>query len=76
MPIGWNGLSMATSVCSAHMPIGRVNINVRGVKWDPVPYMMKIVLTNIPPTCRIVDSNVNRDHMHLDPISPKKNVRH
>ena len=31
MPIGWNGLSMSTNVCSVCMPIGRVNFKIRGL---------------------------------------------
>ena len=55
MPIGWNGLSMTTYAGSVHMPIGRVNFKVRGVKEDSIPHMMEIVLTNIPVKCGIVD---------------------
>ena len=60
MPIGWNGVSMPTKLCSVCMPIRRVNFKVRGVKWDSVPYMMEIILTNIPINCGIVDCSVNR----------------
>ena len=47
MPIAWNGLSMPTEGCSVCMPIAIINFKVRGVKWDSVPYMMKIILTYI-----------------------------
>ena len=32
LPIGWNGLSMTTEVCSVVMPIVIINFKVRGVK--------------------------------------------
>ena len=60
MPIGWNGLCMPANACSVHTPIGRVYSKMVGVKKDSVPYMIKIVLTNIPIKCGIVDSNLNR----------------
>ena len=59
MPIGWNGLSMPTNVCSLCMPIGSVYFKFRGVKKDSVPYMKEIVLTYIPIKYGIVYPNVN-----------------
>ena len=43
-----------------HMPIGRVNFKVGVLSRDSVPYMIKIVLTNVPFKCGIVASNVDR----------------
>ena len=51
---------MPTNACSVHMPIGRDNFKVRGVRQDSVSYMIKIVFTNIPVKCVVADSNVNR----------------
>ena len=48
MPIGWNGLSMPTEGNSVHMAIVITNFKVRGVKQDSIPYIMKVILTNIP----------------------------
>ena len=48
MPIGWNGLTMPIEGCSVCMPIVITNFKVRGVKWNSVPYMMKVILTHIP----------------------------
>ena len=58
MPIGWNGLSMPTSGWSVCMPIVITNFEIRGVKHDSVPCMMKIILTNILIECGVVDPNV------------------
>ena len=57
MPIGWNGLRMPTKGCSVHMPIVIINFKIKGVKEDPVPYIVKVLLTYIA-TWRIVDPNV------------------
>ena len=37
MLIGWNGLSMPTSVCSVYMPTRRVYFKVRGLKKGLCP---------------------------------------
>ena len=58
MPISWNGLSMPTEGCSEHIPIVIINFKVRGVKQDSVPYMMKVILTQIPIEFGAVDLNV------------------
>ena len=58
MPIGWNGLSMPTEVCSVHMPIVITKFKARGVKQDSVPYIMKVILTQIPIECGVVHPNV------------------
>ena len=59
MPIGWEGLSMPTDGCSVHMPI-IINSKLRGAEQDSVPYMMKVILTNIPVECGVVDPYVYR----------------
>ena len=48
MPIGWNGLSMPNEGCSVCMPIIITNFKLRSVEQDSVPYMMKVLLTDIP----------------------------
>ena len=54
MPIGWKGLSMPTDGCSVCMPIIIVNYKFSGAKQDSVPYMVKVVLTDIPVECGVV----------------------
>ena len=44
MNIGWNGLTMPTEGCSAHMPIIITKFKVRGVKLDSISCMMKVYL--------------------------------
>ena len=58
MHIGWNGFSMPTKGCSVHMPFVITNFEVRGVKWDSVQYMMKIIRTHIAIECGVIDPNV------------------
>ena len=58
MLIGWNGLNMPTEGCSVHMSIFIINFKVRGVKQGSVQNMMKIILTQIPIKCGIVDPNI------------------
>ena len=58
MPIGWNGLSIPTEGCSVCMPIIITNFKIRGVEQDSVQYMMKVILTDIPVECEVVDPYV------------------
>ena len=58
LPIDCKGLGMSTVKC-VHIPIGRVYFEVRGVKKDSVPYMVKVELTNIPVKCGIVYPDVD-----------------
>ena len=37
-----------------------INSKLRGVIWDSVPYMVKVILTHIPVECGIVDPYVDR----------------
>ena len=60
LPIGWEGLSIPTNGCSVHMPIAIINSKLRGAEQDPVPYMMKVILTHIPAECGVVDPYVHR----------------
>ena len=41
-----------------HMPTVITNFEVRGVKQDSVPYMVKIILIPIPIECGVVDPNI------------------
>ena len=50
---------MPTEGCSVFMPIIITNFKVRDVEQDSVPYMMKVVLTNIPIKCEVVDPYVH-----------------
>ena len=58
MPIGWNGLRMLTEGYSVCMTIVITNFNVRGVREDSVPHMMKTIPNHIPIDCGVVDPNV------------------
>ena len=60
MPIGQNGLSMPAEGSSACMPIIISNFKVRGVEQNSDPYMMKVILTNIPVECGVVYPYVYR----------------
>ena len=60
MPIGWNGLSMPTEGCSVYMLIVIINLKLRGVEQNSVPYMMKVILTHIPIECGVLDPYVYR----------------
>ena len=60
MPIGWEGLNMPADGCSVHMPIIITNSKLRGAEQDSVPYMMKVVLTNIPVEGGVVDPDIYR----------------
>ena len=60
MPIGWNGLSMPTEGCSVFMHIIITNSKLRGIEQNSVPYMMKVILTNTPVECWVVDLYVYR----------------
>ena len=60
MPIGWNGLSITTEGCSMCMPIIITNSKLRGVEQNPVPYMMKVILTHISVECEVVNPYVYR----------------
>ena len=50
---------MPTDGCSVHMPT-IINSKLRGAEQDCVPYMMKVILTNIPAECEVVDLYVYR----------------
>ena len=60
MPIGWNGLSMPTDGCFVCMPVIITNSKQRGAEQDSVPYMMKVILADVPVECGVVDPNVYR----------------
>ena len=47
MPSGWIGLDM-NIIVYVQMTSGKAYFKPRGVKKDPVPYMIEIVLTNLP----------------------------
>ena len=47
MPISWIGLGM-TIIVYVYMPLGRAYFKTRGVKKNSVPYIIEIVLTNVP----------------------------
>ena len=55
MPIGWKGL-----MCIVCMPIVIINSKLMGAEQNSVPYMMKVILTNILVQCGVVDSYVYR----------------
>ena len=57
IPIGWKGQSMPTDGCSVCMPI---NSKFLGAINDSVPYMVKVILTQISVECGVVDPYVDR----------------
>ena len=54
MPIVWDGLSIPTEGCSVCMPIIITNSMLRSFEQTSVPYMMKVILTNISVECGVV----------------------
>ena len=60
MPIGWNGLSMPSEMCSMCMSNVIINFKLRGVEQSSVPFMLKDICTHIPIECGIVDPYVYR----------------
>ena len=46
---------MLTHGCSVHIPIIIINSKLRGAEQDSVPYMMKVILSQIPVECEVVD---------------------
>ena len=59
MPIGWIGLGI-TIIVYMGKPLGRAYSKTRGVKNNSVPYMIEIVLTNIPIESWIVYLYINK----------------
>ena len=47
LAFGWIGLGL-TIIVYVQLVLGRVKFKPRGVKKNSVPYMIKVVLTNIP----------------------------
>ena len=47
LAIAWIGLGL-TIIVYVQLVLGRVQFKPRGVKKNSVPYMIKVVLTNIP----------------------------
>ena len=58
MPIGWIDLGM-TIIMYVCMPLGKAYFKTRGVKKNSVPYMIEILLTNVPIENGIVYSYVD-----------------